>query len=214
MGQYKVPQNVEAEDKILGPFSFRQFVYLLIAAASGFLVWLFGSILWPLALIPLPIMIFMLALALPLRKDQPMETYLLAIARFFFLPKKRIWSTGDAGTTISIDASINDDEPILKDLRGQEASNRLSFLAQVLDTGGWYTLGEMTSPVVAVNSNIDEDAADKAVREADKKDLFEDNNQVNQAISMKLSNSQPQIAVSPAESTNDYGKMESNYIFR
>ena len=31
MAQYKVPQDVEADDKLLGPFSFRQFVYLLIA---------------------------------------------------------------------------------------------------------------------------------------------------------------------------------------
>lgn len=213
MGQYKVPQNVEAEDKILGPFSFRQFVYLLIAAASGFLVWLFGSILWPLALIPLPIMIFMLALALPLRKDQPMETYLLAIARFFFLPKKRIWSSGDTGVTVTIDASTNDGQPALKDIRGQEASNRLSFLAQVLDTGGWYTLGEQAAPT-SVNSNINEDVAQEAVREADKKDLFEDNNQVNQSISLKLSGNQSQAAIPPVEPANDYDRMESNYIFR
>lgn len=31
MAQYKVPQDVEADDKLLGPFSFRQFIYLLIA---------------------------------------------------------------------------------------------------------------------------------------------------------------------------------------
>ena len=30
MAQYKVPQDVEAEDKLLGPFTFRQFVYLMI----------------------------------------------------------------------------------------------------------------------------------------------------------------------------------------
>ena len=31
MATYKVPQDVEAEDKLLGPFTFRQFIYLLIA---------------------------------------------------------------------------------------------------------------------------------------------------------------------------------------
>ena len=30
MGQYKVPQNVEAEDKILGPLTFKQFIYALM----------------------------------------------------------------------------------------------------------------------------------------------------------------------------------------
>ena len=31
MAQYKVPQDVEADDKLLGPFNFRQFVYLMIS---------------------------------------------------------------------------------------------------------------------------------------------------------------------------------------
>ena len=34
MAQYKVPQDVEADDKLIGPFSFRQFVYLLIAGGG------------------------------------------------------------------------------------------------------------------------------------------------------------------------------------
>ena len=41
MAQYKVPQDVEAEDKLLGPFTFRQFIYLMIAGgliAVGFLL--------------------------------------------------------------------------------------------------------------------------------------------------------------------------------
>ena len=36
MAQYKVPQDVEADDKLIGPFSFRQFVYLLIAGGLDF----------------------------------------------------------------------------------------------------------------------------------------------------------------------------------
>ena len=39
MSTYKVPQDVEADDKLLGPFSFRQFVYLMIVAASGAATW-------------------------------------------------------------------------------------------------------------------------------------------------------------------------------
>ena len=34
MSVYKVPQDVEAEDKLLGPFSFRQFIFLIIAVVS------------------------------------------------------------------------------------------------------------------------------------------------------------------------------------
>ena len=39
MGQYKVPQNVETEDKILGPLSVKQFIYVIIALMWAFLMW-------------------------------------------------------------------------------------------------------------------------------------------------------------------------------
>ncbi len=41
MATYKVPQDVEAEDKLLGPFTFRQFIYLMV---------IFGCVLLAIAL--------------------------------------------------------------------------------------------------------------------------------------------------------------------
>jgi hypothetical protein len=192
MGQYKVPQNVEAEDKVLGPFSFRQFIYLLIAGGCGVAMWFLGSAFWPLALIPLPILLFCLALALPLRKDQPMETYLLAIIKFLFMPKKRLWQSGSYSPNVVIDANIHDDSPPLKDIRGADATNRISFLAQVLDTAGWSTRGvDLQRP----NENIDEKAAVNAIKEADIKDQFDDNSETAQAIDAKLSGNAPASSV-------------------
>ena len=79
MAVYKVPQDVEAEDKLIGPFGFRQFIYLLIVAFFGFVAFLLGRIFIGLILIPAPIILFFLAIALPLRKDQPTEVYLAAV---------------------------------------------------------------------------------------------------------------------------------------
>lgn len=39
MATYKVPQDVEADDKLIGPFSFRQFIYLIIVALLGVAAW-------------------------------------------------------------------------------------------------------------------------------------------------------------------------------
>jgi hypothetical protein len=39
MATYKVPQDVEADDKLIGPFSFRQFIYLIIVALAIALAW-------------------------------------------------------------------------------------------------------------------------------------------------------------------------------
>ena len=66
MAVYKVPQDVEADDKLIGPFSFRQFIYLIIVALSIAAAWGLGQLFIPLAIIPLPLIIFFGALALPL----------------------------------------------------------------------------------------------------------------------------------------------------
>ena len=39
MAVYKVAQDVEADDKLLGPFTFRQFIYLIIVALAIALAW-------------------------------------------------------------------------------------------------------------------------------------------------------------------------------
>ena len=79
MSIYKVPQDVEAEDKLLGPFSFRQFVFLIIAVVGIGIAYALSQLLLPLFLIPMPVVLFFGALALPLKKDQPMEVYLAAV---------------------------------------------------------------------------------------------------------------------------------------
>jgi hypothetical protein len=136
MAQYKVPQDVEADDKLLGPFSFRQFVYLLIAGALLALAIGLFQLFPVLVIIPIPFILFFLALALPLKKDQPMETYLAALLSFYLKPRKRTWKSGQRETTINITAPKIVDDIRTKDITSEEATNRLSFLANIVDTEG------------------------------------------------------------------------------
>lgn len=142
MAQYKVPQDVEADDKLIGPFSFRQFVYLLIAAGLIALAVAFFQIFPLLAIIPVPFILLLAALALPLKKDQPMETYLAAIVSYYLKPRTRRWVPGQRDTTISISApKIVDDEVRTRNITGEEATHRLSFLADIVDTQGYAIKG-------------------------------------------------------------------------
>ena len=147
MAQYKVPQDVEADDKLIGPFSFRQFVYLLIAAGLiALAVGLFQ--LFPLlAILPIPFAFFFLALALPLKKDQPMETYLAALVDFYLKPRKKIWMPGQKEATIVITAPKKVEEKRTRDITGEEATHRLSFLADIVDTEGMAIKGAGASPM-------------------------------------------------------------------
>lgn len=164
MAQYKVPQDVEADDKLLGPFSFRQFVYLMIAAGLCFVAFLLFQIFPLLVIIPIPFIFFLGILALPLKKDQPMETYLSAVVDFYLKPQKRIWMPGQSDTTIVITAPKNVEENRTKDLSQEEAGRRLSFLANIVDTEGY--------AIKDTNSNLRDDIASEA---AQAQDIFEAN---------------------------------------
>ena len=147
MAQYKVPQDVEADDKLIGPFSFRQFVYLLIAAGLVALaVGLFQ--LFPiLAILPiLPALLFVV-LALPLKKDQPMETYLAAIVSYYLKPRTKVWMPGQRETVIQITAPKIVEENRTRDISEEEATHRLSFLADIVDTEGYAIKGSGSSPM-------------------------------------------------------------------
>ncbi|HET8690306.1 MAG TPA: PrgI family protein [Candidatus Saccharimonadales bacterium] len=178
MSEYKVPQDVEAEDKLLGPFSFRQFIYLIVAGIAGFLCWALAQIFIGLLILPLPIVVFFLVLALPLRKDQPMEAYLLAMVQFFLKPHNRYWSPDGDVTMVEITAPHVVEKHLTKDYSGDEASQRLAYLANIIDTGGWASRG--------VNPAMTDDAA---MAVAHTEDVLDDDSDVGQSFDDMLMNS-------------------------
>ncbi|MBQ3430795.1 PrgI family protein [Candidatus Saccharibacteria bacterium] len=145
MAQYKVPQDVEADDKLIGPFSFRQFIYLLVVVALVALAWALAQIFPLLAIFPVIPALFFLVLALPLRKDQPMETYIAALIRFYTTPNKRFWNPGQRESTITITAPKIVEKPLTRDITEEEAGRRLSFLANVVDSEGLSIKGDLPS---------------------------------------------------------------------
>lgn len=146
MAVYKVPQDVEADDKLLGPFSFRQFIYLIIAVIGIALGWGLSQIFIGLAIIPLPIIILFGALALPLRKDQPMEIYLAAVVSFYLKPRRRLWQPDGIQSLVEITAPKVVEVQRAKNLSQTEAEQRLSYLANIVDTGGWAVRGVAGMP--------------------------------------------------------------------
>ena len=162
MAIYKVPQDVEAEDKLIGPFSFRQFIYLIVAALGILMAYLLSKVFIGLFVIPLPIIILFLALALPLRKDQPMETYLIALVRFYLKPRQRLWQPDGAMGLVQITAPKTIEQQLTKDFNGDEAAQRLNYLAQVVDSRGWSTRGVADMGGGAMSAAMVDDVAAEA----------------------------------------------------
>lgn len=159
MAEYKVPQDVEADDKLIGPFSFRQFIYLVVVAISLAVAYFLGRIFIGLILIPLPFVLFFGALALPLRKDQPMEIYLAAVIRFFFKPRLRLWQPEGQVNLVTIVAPHVVEKQLTKDFGADEAQQRLAYLADVIDTQGWSTRGVSGTAMASLNDTITAEAS-------------------------------------------------------
>ena len=180
MAVYKVPQDVEADDKLIGPFSFRQFVYLIIVALAIAIAWGLAQLFMPLAIIPLPIIIVFGALALPLRKDQPMEVYMAAILSFYLKPRKRLWDSDGIESLIEITVPKTIEIQRTKDLSQNEAQQRFSYLAEIVDTQGWAVRG---TGIQAPNSAMKSDVYFEA-QQVD--DVLDSNNAIAIALNQKL----------------------------
>lgn len=155
MAVYKVPQDVEADDKLIGPFSFRQFIYLIVVAIACAGAWGLAQVVPVLAIIPLPVILFFGALALPLRKDQPMEAYLSAVVSFYFLKsRKRFWQPDGIDSFVTIIPPKDADRILTKDLDEAEATKRLSYLADLVDTHGWAIRGAGVTPDTSISTDL------------------------------------------------------------
>ncbi|HSX41100.1 MAG TPA: PrgI family protein [Candidatus Saccharimonadales bacterium] len=136
MGTYKVPQNVESEDKILGPLSLKQFIYAMIGVGWGLLTFAIlqkAIVIW--IFVGLPPALALLALGLYQREDQPLETYMLAVASFIGRPKVRFWEKEPIAEVFKLEPPPPKPEIARRDPR--EVRGQLSKLANIVDTRGW-----------------------------------------------------------------------------
>lgn len=138
MATYKVIQDIEAEDKILGPLTLRQFIYALIAVFFGYICFLCVSKGIPYLLVLfLPPALFMGFFAFPFGKDQSTEVWALAKIRFFLKPRKRIWDQSGVKDLVTITVPKHIERVLTDGLSQTEVHSRLSALANTIDSRGW-----------------------------------------------------------------------------
>jgi hypothetical protein len=138
MATYKVIQDIEAEDHILGPLSFRQFVFGLIAVFMGYMCFLvITKHVAFLLIVFLPPTLFCGFFAFPWGGDQPTETWALAKLRFFFLPRRRVWNQSGIKELVTITVPKKVERIYTDGLSQGEVKSRLQALANTIDSRGW-----------------------------------------------------------------------------
>jgi hypothetical protein len=88
--QRNVPQFIEIEDKIFGPFTLKQFAFLAGGAGLSVIIW--RSVPFSLAIILIgPVMGFFIALAFAKFNSKPFLDIVRAGIYFLFSKKRYIW---------------------------------------------------------------------------------------------------------------------------
>lgn len=164
MAVYKVIQDVEAEDKLLGPLTLKSFVYAGVAAVLGFIIFRLlisgiGPIKYLIIIILSAPLILFAVLASPLGKDQPTEVWLLSRVRFLLKPRKRVWNQSGIVHPVSVTAPKKPQQNLTKDFSQAEVQSRLKALADTIDSRGWAVknanLTDISSPAVINESSTD-----------------------------------------------------------
>lgn len=90
MAQYQVPQFIETEDKIVGPLTLRQFIYLAIAGLIIFFLF-FILQLWVWVIISSALVAIAGSLAFLKYNGRPMHRVVVYALKYFWRPRFYIW---------------------------------------------------------------------------------------------------------------------------
>ena len=134
--QYKVPQNIDMADRIVGPLTLVQFLYLLV---GGIIIYFFLTTVAPISstlftLIAVPIGIFTLALTFLKIQDQPFPKFVTAFFHYIRQPKSRVWYKEGVDPNLIITKPSAEHKEVVK-VHKQIKRSELERLAQSLDTG-------------------------------------------------------------------------------
>lgn len=88
--QYQVPQFIEIEDKIFGPLTFKQFLYVGGGAAIGFIIWVTLPKIIAIA-VGAPIVGFFMAAAFYKVNGRPFLSFIEGAIKYLLSSKLYIW---------------------------------------------------------------------------------------------------------------------------
>jgi len=138
MDQFVIPQFIDAEDKILGPLTGRQFVILLVLFMTEAVMWRLMPFSWFLVA-GLPLFAFGVLLAFVRVNGQAFHLFLLNLTQSLKKPRLRVWDKALSDTEVR--AYLTKETPPSAPPPSRKApvsASRLQELSLVVNTGGVY----------------------------------------------------------------------------
>lgn len=164
--QYKIPQEMNVEDKVIGPFTLRQFVFVFVAVMITVTVMI---LLMNLGMSMVPSLIigsffgsFSLLVCFVPYNGKPLYTFAIPFTSFFIKPRQRVWKkTDEKKKNPDIPKNNNIETENTNQVAPQKeslesAESKIEEISLMVDTGGAYGM-----PKVAKNETSPKTALDK-----------------------------------------------------
>lgn len=137
MQQFMVPQFIDVEDKIIGPITTRQFVLIMVAMLTTFLLYKLLSFIYFAFAGVLNLGIFAV-FAFARVNSRPIHFFILNFVQTIKRPMARIWNREAYIRSVQVVRA----EPFVakeaKTIKGPVSGSRLRDLTLVVNTGGIY----------------------------------------------------------------------------
>jgi hypothetical protein len=137
--QVVVPQFIDAEDKIIGPITVRQFIELLI---GGFIEIILYSTLDFITFVIVALIVLCIVVVITFAKinGQPFHLFALNFIQTLKNPKLKVWRKSNDVNDLK---KINEQEGLIKPgisnlTRRPTSTSKISEIALIIDTGGIY----------------------------------------------------------------------------
>ncbi len=106
MPQYQVPQFIDVEDKVFGPLTIKQFLYIAAGAVVNVGIYNFFKA-WVLFVLGIPVLIFVLALAFYKPNGIPFPKVVRSFFSYAMAKKLYLWQKQEAvGSALPVDIPI------------------------------------------------------------------------------------------------------------
>lgn len=162
--QYKVPQNVDIEDKVIGPLTLRQFMIILIGVGIDLFLYftLAGFVYFLFLLLAMLVSAAALFLAFGKMNEQKLEIFVMSAYQTLLRPRKRIWKKEP---TIIKEKTVQKVETKGFAPKNTETKNADDFqrLAELVDSGGLNNIAPKDRAVMAEPKKLAESAVTKDI---------------------------------------------------
>lgn len=135
--QYSVPQFIDIEDKVFGPLTVKQFIYIIVAVMTLFLLYLFVGLSFIFIILAIPIMLVFGALAFLKVNGRPFQYFFFSFLNFFLKGSRIwVWRRTVSVQTLKVKQSKEEKEEPKADQKSHIfPKTRIQKITEILDSG-------------------------------------------------------------------------------